>query len=143
MAFVGLPNVGKSSLLNALLHGPSRAEAGAGAGDRSYPRLIASDVAGTTRDAVLVDYEVRRRPMCIRVGVKGRLIGSTVEHDIPIFTPDDDSGAGGGCGWWTRRASGRRGGGTTATSWSAWRWTKRCGRFAMPMCVRACVCVCV
>lgn len=64
VAFVGLPNVGKSSLLNALLHGPSRAEAGPGAGDRSYPRLIASDVAGTTRDAVLVDYEVRRRPMC-------------------------------------------------------------------------------
>lgn len=54
--------MGKSSLLNALLHGPSPSAAAAAAiadGEAGrYPRLIASEVAGTTRDAVLVDYEV-------------------------------------------------------------------------------------
>ena len=44
MALLGLPNVGKSSLLNATL---------------GRARVITSEVAGTTRDTVLVDYEVR------------------------------------------------------------------------------------
>ena len=41
IAFVGRPNVGKSSLANRLL---------------DQPRLIVSDIAGTTRDAVELDF---------------------------------------------------------------------------------------
>jgi GTPase len=42
LAIIGRPNVGKSSLINAILH---------------HQRTIVSDVAGTTRDSVDVPYE--------------------------------------------------------------------------------------
>ena len=43
VAFGGMPKVGKSTLVNATL---------------GETRLITSDVSGTTRDSVLVDYQV-------------------------------------------------------------------------------------
>jgi predicted GTPase len=49
LAFLGLPNVGKSSIVNATL---------------KEQRVITSEVAGTTRDTVLVEYEVRPRRCC-------------------------------------------------------------------------------
>ena len=47
LAIVGRPNVGKSSLINALIHAP---------------RAIVSEVAGTTRDAVDIAYEWKGQP---------------------------------------------------------------------------------
>lgn len=47
LAIVGRPNVGKSSLINALI---------------SEPRAIVSEVAGTTRDAVDIAYAWKGRP---------------------------------------------------------------------------------
>ncbi len=47
LAIVGRPNVGKSSLINALIHAP---------------RAIVSEVAGTTRDAVDIAYEWKGEP---------------------------------------------------------------------------------
>jgi GTP-binding protein len=47
LAIVGRPNVGKSSLINALIHSP---------------RAIVSEVAGTTRDAVDIAYEWKGEP---------------------------------------------------------------------------------
>ncbi len=50
MALVGEPNVGKSTLLNALLR---------------YDRAIVSNIAGTTRDTVEDDYNLRGIPVRI------------------------------------------------------------------------------
>jgi GTP-binding protein len=47
LAIVGRPNVGKSSLINALVH---------------EPRAIVSEVAGTTRDAVDIAYTWKNEP---------------------------------------------------------------------------------
>jgi len=76
VAFVGLPNVGKSSLVNATLNKRPRAhpshhrhpedddeegnlDQAAATALSAYPRLITSSIAGTTRDVVLVDYSYR------------------------------------------------------------------------------------
>lgn len=90
VAFVGLPNAGKSSLVNAALEHLPRAPPGPGASPdedtdnvdstseevegrvpaalpwprpltASVPRMITSEVAGTTRDVVAVDYAYRGR----------------------------------------------------------------------------------
>ncbi len=68
VAFVGLPNVGKSSLVNATLNKRPRQLQQQGGEQQeegqaldSSPRLITSEVAGTTRDVVLVDYAYQGR----------------------------------------------------------------------------------
>ncbi len=48
ITFIGRPNVGKSSLINALLEDE---------------RLVTSDIAGTTRDAVSIDYFYMRKKL--------------------------------------------------------------------------------
>lgn len=62
LAFVGLPNVGKSSLLNRLL---------------GEERVITSEMAGTTRDTVMVDFQVAAWLVNLSVeGESGGLRGS-------------------------------------------------------------------
>ena len=59
IAFVGRPNVGKSSLINSILK------------DR---RTIVSEIPGTTRDALDIDYERqgRRYTLCDTAGIRHR-----------------------------------------------------------------------
>ena len=70
VAIVGRPNVGKSSLLNAIL---------------SEERAIVSDVAGTTRDALDIQYEWNNLPFTFTdtAGIRRK---SKVEEDIEYYS---------------------------------------------------------
>ncbi len=93
ISFVGRPNVGKSSLINALL---------------KEERVIVSPVAGTTRDAVeipfrwkdtdfvLVDTAGVRRPSRVEYGVEffsvGRTIRAVEDSDVVCLVIDGEEG---------------------------------------------------
>ena len=93
ISFVGRPNVGKSSLINAIL---------------KEERVIVSPVAGTTRDAVeipfswkgrefvLVDTAGVRRPSRVRYGVEffsvGRTIRAVEDSDVVCLMIDASEG---------------------------------------------------
>jgi len=70
LAFVGRPNVGKSSLVNAILD------------DR---RAIVSDIAGTTRDTVDVAYELEGKSfvLCDTAGIRHR---SSHDSSVEVFS---------------------------------------------------------
>jgi len=70
VAFVGRPNVGKSTLVNRIL---------------GEERMIASDVAGTTRDSVAVDLERdgRKYRLVDTAGIRRR---SKVEEAVETFS---------------------------------------------------------
>jgi len=70
IAIVGRPNVGKSSLINAIL---------------GHPRSIVSEIAGTTRDAVDVAYEFNGRPyvLCDTAGIRHR---SRHDTSVEVFS---------------------------------------------------------
>jgi GTPase len=71
VAIVGRPNVGKSTLINTLL------------GER---RLVASDIPGTTRDAIEVDFESNGRPFVLidTAGIrrKGRVFEAVEKFSV-------------------------------------------------------------
>jgi GTP-binding protein len=70
LAFIGRPNVGKSSLVNRLL------------GDE---RVIVSDVAGTTRDAIDMELEVEGQKVVL-VDTAGMRRQSRVSESVEYYT---------------------------------------------------------
>ncbi len=72
VAIVGRPNVGKSSLLNALVGGPD-------------PRVLVSEVAGTTRDAIdtLVEHNGKRYRLVDTAGIRKK---SKVDYGVEAFS---------------------------------------------------------
>lgn len=66
ITFLGRPNVGKSSLINALL---------------DENRLVTSDIAGTTRDAISLDYTYKDRKLKL-IDTAGLRRKSRVTDDI-------------------------------------------------------------
>ena len=70
LAVIGRPNVGKSSLVNAFL---------------GRERMIVSDVAGTTRDAIDTPIEVEGRRMLL-VDTAGIRRGAKVQESVEYFT---------------------------------------------------------
>jgi len=70
LAVIGRPNVGKSSLVNAFL---------------GYERVIVSDVAGTTRDAIDTRIEVEGRPL-ILIDTAGIRRQAKVTESVEYYT---------------------------------------------------------
>jgi GTP-binding protein len=70
LAVIGRPNVGKSSLVNKIL---------------GQDRVIVSDVAGTTRDAIDLPFEFEGRPM-ILVDTAGMRRQSKVTESVEYYT---------------------------------------------------------
>lgn len=70
LAVIGRPNVGKSSLVNAFL---------------GQERMIVSDVAGTTRDAIDTPIEVEGRRMLL-VDTAGIRRGAKVQESVEYYT---------------------------------------------------------
>jgi GTPase len=70
LAVIGRPNVGKSSLVNAFL---------------GRDRVIVSEVAGTTRDAIDTPIEVDGRPMLL-VDTAGIRRGAKVSESVEYYT---------------------------------------------------------
>lgn len=70
ISFVGRPNVGKSSLINALL---------------KEERVIVSPVAGTTRDAVEIPFRWRERDFVL-IDTAGVRRPSRVEYGVEFFS---------------------------------------------------------
>jgi GTPase len=70
LAVIGRPNVGKSSLVNAFL---------------GRERVIVSEVAGTTRDAIDTPIEVDGRPMLL-IDTAGIRRGAKVQESVEYFT---------------------------------------------------------
>jgi GTP-binding protein len=70
LAVIGRPNVGKSSLVNAFL---------------GRDRVIVSEVAGTTRDAIDTPIEVDGRPMLL-VDTAGIRRGAKVTESVEYYT---------------------------------------------------------
>lgn len=76
LALVGRPNVGKSSLLNAILNDQ---------------RAIVSDIAGTTRDAVdtLYEREGQRFVLCDTAGIRHRSKHNTSVEVFSVMRSED------------------------------------------------------
>ncbi|WP_448587333.1 ribosome biogenesis GTPase Der [Thermocrinis sp.] len=70
LSFVGRPNVGKSSLVNAIL---------------GSDRVIVSPIPGTTRDAVEVFFEYKGEPLVL-VDTAGMRRPSKVEYGVEFFS---------------------------------------------------------
>ena len=70
LAVIGRPNVGKSSLVNAFL---------------GRERVIVSEVAGTTRDAIDTPIEVDGRPMLL-IDTAGIRRGAKVQESVEYYT---------------------------------------------------------
>ena len=70
LAVIGRPNVGKSSLVNAFL---------------GRERVIVSEVAGTTRDAIDTELEVDGRPLLL-VDTAGMRRGAKVQESVEYYT---------------------------------------------------------
>jgi len=74
LAIVGRPNVGKSSLINALI---------------GSDRVIVSDIPGTTRDAVDVPFEVQtdeRRERYVLIDTAGVRKRRSVDDSVEFFS---------------------------------------------------------
>jgi GTP-binding protein len=70
LAVIGRPNVGKSSLVNAFL---------------GRERVIVSDIAGTTRDAIDTPMEIEGRPVLL-VDTAGIRRGAKVQESVEYYT---------------------------------------------------------
>ena len=70
LAVIGRPNVGKSSLVNAFL---------------GRERVIVSEIAGTTRDAIDTPIEVDGRPMLL-IDTAGIRRGAKVQESVEYYT---------------------------------------------------------